>query len=1831
MKESCKSSHSRRYDDATKRALKDIEEREKQLEDLKKKLEAFIGKKEDDDANNIPAKNLLTHLCDGLETFLGFDNQTKGYTGKGIVYSDLDRLCDGVMGFLSGVLEAVKDDPSVTTYYTKMDKTLETIKISMHNPDGLSEAVKAVSQALGEWDREVTEKTSALKNRLKTFNNDNIKRMHESLNALKSCQPREVTAMLTRCIGESTALLDAFNLAETNYNQLDISLRNKMSDTVRIIEIETKLFIGAASNDELRMLVGTAEHKLEELRDHIHGKLIDRITIMKNNIDKMFNEKIVDPITNVKAELNVTKVDLDTWIDKTKIAVENALNRCSDILGMFDKQNKNYKEIEKAAGDLYKHAETLSMAASSAKRDVEKLVNEAQTALTNLDGELKRDLKQLEAHVSAPFQTLISNASDFNQKFISTKTAIETAIEGVETDIEKLKELSNVDQIRKHGSNAGIPENVSAPLLKAIGGTTDSFEILKKYFRDLNVNIMGPLKEAMGGIEGGVGRVGNNARKDLENAFSVFRTRLTTPVKELQNVVNGNLPNPNFISVQRQLNAIGVDISGVTQLNLGSHASMIDKILPKLSKHSESITHEDVKNLLNVLRNIAKAVSEHSQQLVQQLLNKIQDKVKVEIKGIAETVNAKITKIKDGLQNSTQNKGVQYSAGGKDVSGLQKLVSEFDSKINQDLTILKSRVDSMFRKKQQDAGDNNYDLETIMQDYHNHAHGDGVNSVKSKINALKTTVADDALNDLPKIGYVIAASDKITTSLSSFAGKVEALVEKDEKSSVDGHDMNRKGVKTLLTELKTIIGDSGELKYGLRSGLTKIKDDIVRILGTSTDPGPNKYNLKKLLDDASVFYRDVIQMQAIDAINNIQAFVTSEIAVTTADIQTNAKEEYHNKISKMFESMKTEITSQIAAIETEIADDLNSGVKGLLRKVMDHDRKGQVNDNLLSKLKVDQVRANDQFRELADRFKNYAESVIFYIGYEVAGPHPGEPGKKVDGIKSNITALLEHLKTSNIYNYDSKFTSLLSHLSSSLTALHPSHFANPRHPELLDAVRAGLQGFVKEMERVYVNGYDGGEGIDKLSKLVITKTISDGKSGTKVELTDDGRNLSKVFFSIIRILGHTLKDLQHECATSWKDIAINTCGNNSLGQFFQKQGYEVNSEDGKQTGELLDDKAKMKGDHINKNLISKNLGIKSGVIVDWKKEKDAKNKVKTKPNGSDITLLHILEFLFGHLERYYHVRHLEHIPSAKAPRNIYQMLQWLNGLRYNPILTPVYLCIKDLFPRSKENEGKDIKAIPSSEVKLSATKDITYVYLAGKALIHASIFCHDVLVAIQGHGHAGGRYACDFSTNEEKLLYPNSGSACFDMLVDIAERLYHQFRFLYSQCENGTDSSGWADCWYGRGVGGSGWNCNTKQCPNQNCPQLADQNAGQRGNQSADQTCDSHPKCGLKSPLQSFLEDGLQGFLPHSFTKPGCKLECTVSNHRGLPCKTPMGFSDISQLASHTKKGNHLIQVLKDFCGEKSHLRSLCAGFMCLLQKPPQTLGDMFAFYYNYIYGWNTQRSDHRQGAFDKAVSAAHFENKYDELIVHNLYSPSHSAVWQGHSGGSLGSLVCTSIESVVCGPYLYPINSGIRDIYAAKYADKYLSWIVYQTETFYDLLKKLYDECNSNCGPKGSNCLTTSCVKDCLRLRKPPTPNEHHDDCKSIVQCRKALPTLSKYGFVFLQQAKLNGNEGLTKKRTCQNFCAAFKDVFNKESLLVELIRKIDEFIFAIREPFTYLVLALWSLSLFYLICVMVGRLDVLHIRSHLRSPSSHRITAQSLLAAAQVGRLAKISYLQP
>ncbi|CDR96097.1 hypothetical protein BBBOND_0300020 [Babesia bigemina] len=996
--------------------------------------------------------------------------------------------------------------------------------------------------------------------------------------------------------------------------------------------------------------------------------------------------------------------------------------------------------------------------------------------------------------------------------------------------------------------------------------------------------------------------------------------------------------------------------------------------------------------------------------------------------------------------------------------------------------------------------------------------------------------------------------------------------------------------------------------------------------------------LHKLLDnvDVNVTLAETDIQSSIDSINNAlkqavakcQATISSAFSTLTAAVRTLFAEQKKADLH----ALKGVVEEQMKVIEGIIDKDKRTGIKGLLKAVngmkvtiISSDSPTfptsttELLDNIKKDLPLSTPFTKGHFTQLSTKFHDYYKNVDTYIKDQVkppTSPPPTNPASKLTKIKDDFDKLLTHLSASNStkkYNYDNTFVSLLNALSSSLHSLSPSAFANPRHPELLDAVRAGLQGFVEEMERVYVNGYDGHEEGIKFDELVIKGSDKDEK------LSDDGRNLSKVFLTILETLYHDFVGLQNGCK---KDASGNTqqlCqyveangkrNSNRLGSWLKERGYNVPSTKDKQDGEL---NSKKTGKDIYDELLIKKLENASSntILTTWKTTKNSGTAGST--SNDDITLLDILGFFHDQLLDYFKTSHLRHISAPKAPCNVYQMLQWLTGLRHNPMYEKLCAHFKGLFKKPEGDKAQTESAykLESTDAKLNAEELSTML----RGVCNISV---DVLVAIQGHGHADGVYAVDFYVNSEGLSYPSNPGQCFDLLVDVASRVYHQMLFVYKQCNNGPQSSGWSDCHYGRGIAGSAWNCNTLQCPDQECKQ------------KHDQTADQHYKCGVKSPLQSFLEDGLPGFLPHQFTKPGCKLECAVPNHFGKPCLTPMGFADIGIAASHTKQGKHLKEVLEKFCGNADQrLTKLCSMLTCLLQKPPQTLGDIFAFYHKFLNGWDGS-GKHRKDAFDESVDKANFKRHYDKLNAYSVFDSTHSSNSKSHSNGDLVSLVCHSTPSGRCGPYLYSLYNEISGSFSKKHADKYVSWIVYLTPTFYDLLKKLYDDCCKSCGGDRPKCRVAKCPPTCATTKNTQNTN-HSELCKSILQCDTTASVLCRYGFALSDRTKLSGTEKAECKRTCKDLCEMLKKVLDEESVLMKLFHSIDKFIYTIRFPFMTLTLALWLLSLLYLLHIMVIRLDLLHIKSHLHSPSSHRIAAQSLLAAARVNKFNRVFYLQP
>ncbi|CDR71859.1 hypothetical protein, conserved [Babesia bigemina] len=962
--------------------------------------------------------------------------------------------------------------------------------------------------------------------------------------------------------------------------------------------------------------------------------------------------------------------------------------------------------------------------------------------------------------------------------------------------------------------------------------------------------------------------------------------------------------------------------------------------------------------------------------------------------------------------------------------------------------------------------------------------------------------------------------------------------------------------------------------------------------------------------DANKAFESVINILVSEVrdCRNTARMATSALISTLKHRVKSAFNDVEDAIQKMYvehmnsnaKNVLKSVSAQFSSIQETITTDMDTGLKGLMSKMR-------------NKFAILTSPSKD-LQTCANKVKNFYDS--FFTSLKSQSDLSPD---RLTPLSSALSVLLSTMHSQR--HFSAAVSRKLAELQTQLDTLTPTAFSQAS--PLLNVLKAGVQAFHGELAKQYVSRYSGME---------VGEMVREDK------ITAYGTKLSKVFLTSLSTLCDDLNPLKKYSVTTWRQERINK--DTPIGYFLASRGFEVNSETGKQTGKLRD-KPGMLGFHIFK-FLDKSRGSDNEHLKKCKEEgNEHDEKVTTAATKSPFGVVGILNCLFRHLHQYYTACHLRHIDRPKSPSSVYQMLVWLTGLPHNRVFPKVSVSdIADLFEKPDAEAGD---SNPDGPLVLQTDPDTLPAYpqtIAASTLtttIHrVCVAAEDILTSILGHGHADGIYAVDFNTNPDGFSYPTAPGACLDMLCDVLNRLYQQLFFLYGQCSNEEPSVSWRDCWYGNQVGGSAWNCNTMQCP--------DQKGNQIHKQKCNQKCDQTAQCGIKSPLQSFLEDGLPGFLPHSFTKPGCKLTCTLSNHRGIPCRTPMGFADISVTASHRQTGEYLKKVLEGFCGsESAPLTKLCAQLTCLLQKPPQTLGDIFAFYYGYMekwandfYGNSPKKNLYTRDAFREAVNDAYFGEPYEHLDPITLVSSSKHT--EKHSKGNLCSIAnCESGSVAPCGLYVKSMTQDITKYYSAEHKANHLSWIVYITETFCDLLKKLYDDCCKKCGPGGSKCHVKSCAEQCeIKYsddKKHSLENKSHQhDCKSIINCRDTHPTLYKYGFTFGKTWALNGSRNEARaKRTCRDFCEALKKMLAEGSVLITLRGHIDDFLWAIRFNFSITVLALWLLSLLYLLHIFIIRLDLLHIKSHLHSPSSHRIAAQSLLAAARVNKLNRVFYLQP
>ncbi|GFE56084.1 variant erythrocyte surface antigen alpha subunit, putative [Babesia ovis] len=500
------------------------------------------------------------------------------------------------------------------------------------------------------------------------------------------------------------------------------------------------------------------------------------------------------------------------------------------------------------------------------------------------------------------------------------------------------------------------------------------------------------------------------------------------------------------------------------------------------------------------------------------------------------------------------------------------------------------------------------------------------------------------------------------------------------------------------------------------------------------------------------------------------------------------------------------------------------------------------------------------------------------------------------------------------------------------------------------------------------------------------------------------------------------------------------------------------------------------------------------------------------------------------------------------------------------------------------------------------------------------------------------------------------------LLQDCLVALYYQLYFLKQQCnwkrqDTSGDGFGWAFCRYGADVNGD-------RCVSWICPQAkaATKNEGTKYNQ----VLENHTKaCGQQSsasPLQAFLTDCLPGFTCRELLEGGttnkkeydkCYME--FLEHRGhCPpgqyCPIPMGFSGsfrkgsgsstaaagMSGLALNAITANYANDDLTDSC-----LYQITRCISSLTRRVPRSTGTLYGFFYS-IGGICK-----KDGGRSKGGQAVNEALSKEFLCCPGWRDPQCllGAVGNMRSGGKecasfYGLTDCgdngTPPGSSTCGKYLHPLTGSLYNSVAPQFVDTYISWMVYLSYKLHEGLQRLLEEfkkiqCTkeNGCTGKGGqgSCETKGCKKT--------THGTVECCCDNIVKCAGVYGLFYRYGFSFLSPVTLTGNEtgasdgSGSGKRNCQNFYTQLEKVI-KGTPFRDLFTQIRKFIYTTRLPFGLYVTAFWLIVLLYLLWSMTYNLDLLHLRSHWRSPRSYLVPLQRILADGSRKGFCTLGYFQ-
>ncbi|KAK1939091.1 variant erythrocyte surface antigen-1 family protein, partial [Babesia divergens] len=549
--------------------------------------------------------------------------------------------------------------------------------------------------------------------------------------------------------------------------------------------------------------------------------------------------------------------------------------------------------------------------------------------------------------------------------------------------------------------------------------------------------------------------------------------------------------------------------------------------------------------------------------------------------------------------------------------------------------------------------------------------------------------------------------------------------------------------------------------------------------------------------------------------------------------------------------------------------------------------------------------------------------------------------------------------------------------------------------------------------------------------------------------------------------------------------------------------------------------------------------------------------------------------------------------TPKDPQTVREMLLWLYGLRFTSGFHDLVSHCSSL-------------CIPFGN-SFNADSFCYYIYTC------CSLLPVSVISFIETSDSTAAKF---FSSAEWKSFsYPEDPFKLFETFCDFVRKIYIPLTFIRFQCQLGPSQAGWRDCYFGQNCSVSSSSVSSASPSGCNCKghetylcTWTNSNWDVHSNSCPSSGSSCNAKC--PHPLQRFLIDDFSDSTSQS----------SVSKSLfALPGTTPMGFSNLS---STGKSGESLHGAIKYFCLDGFYpLTRLTEFSFCIFRNPPDTLGELFAFFRKFAEALNSKTD--LSSTFVQWINGepGFYSGSDLKSALENLKGSSHSS---SHIPANLFSLSgCHATKGSgtsppTCGPYLHALTEEVSGVFTPELCSMYLSWICYLAKDFYSEFQKFHTAAQKK----------FSCCKS----------------CQKIVECPCALPFLYSQGFTFLSPGGLNcvdaqgkskhgsgwgkhyeGKDDCTTK-SCSDFVSQLGLVVNGQPFK-DLLKVIDAFIWSIRLPFIYAFLYIWILVISYFYYVQFYKLDLLHLKSHAHFSRSFKILPSTLFSDAS-SKLKDLSY---